>query len=283
MIRHIKNKKKCEKTLFSMEYSKDQILILSLLPTNTILPDEVKDFKNLSLLDNNKDNLINVIINNTGKKSLKKCIYCDKVFDNNIDLRKHILINCFMDELKKDNKNQINITNSNNNNITNNIPINITQNITLEIKSPISFNKDWDLKKMSEDDKMALLHSMKMYTNFLRKILENDENLNVIIDNETTYVYENEKYIKMNLPDLLDKTMFKINKQLNDINCNNEEMIEESLYLSKKHIKEKFDKYKSDNQIKNKVNQLLSNIYEDKKDEAIKISKKTTNILDEGY
>ena len=31
MIRHIKNKKKCEKTLFSMEYSKDQILILSFI------------------------------------------------------------------------------------------------------------------------------------------------------------------------------------------------------------------------------------------------------------
>jgi hypothetical protein len=288
IIRHSNTKKKCIQSLESLDYSKDQILFLSLLPTNIDISKNELDFlKDISILDNNREELINIIIENTTKKNCKHCKYCNKIFENNIYLRKHIILECFIDIINKKNKNiKINIINKDSYNTTNitNIPINITQNITLEIKSPIPFDEDWNIKNLSEDEKIALLHSMKMYTNFLKKILENDENLNVIVDKEIAYVYDNdnEKYIKMNLPEVFDKTMDKINKQLNDINNANEEMIKESLNLSKKHIKEKFDKYKSDNSLKIRVNEILNNIYEEKKDDAIKISKKIIENFDKG-
>jgi hypothetical protein len=178
LIRHFNTKKKCIRSLEFLDYSKDQVLFLSLLPTNIdITKNEVDFFKNISILDSNKEELINIIINDTTKKNLKNCKYCNKIFENNIYLRKHIILECFINIINK--------------NIINKDLYNTT-NVTIKIKNPIPFNEDWNLKKLSEDEKISLLHSMRMYTNFLKKILENDENLNVIIDKEIAYVYENE-------------------------------------------------------------------------------------------
>jgi hypothetical protein len=85
----------------------------------------------------------------------------------------------------------------------------------------------------------------------------------------------------MNLLEVFDKIMDKINKQLNDINNTNDTMIKESLNLSKKYIKEKFDKYKTDNNLKIRVNKILFNIYDEKKNDAIKIIENFNK--DDGY
>jgi len=88
-------------------------------------------------------------------------------------------------------------------------------------------------------------------------------------------------FMKMNLLEVFDKIMDKINKQLNDINNTNDTMIKESLNLSKKYIKEKFDKYKTDNNLKIRVNKILFNIYDEKKNDAIKIIENFNK--DDGY
>ena len=59
-----------------------------------------------------------------------------------------------------------------------------------------------------------------MYTNLLKNILDNESNLNVIIEKDTNegIVYKNniEKFIKMNLKDIVDDSMYKLNKHLKD-------------------------------------------------------------------
>lgn len=68
-----------------------------------------------------------------------------------------------------------------------------------------------------------LLFSQIMYTRFLEKILENDANNNVIIDSKTNsgLLYTNEnnenKYITMEMDNIVKKSMDKLNKQLNDV------------------------------------------------------------------
>ena len=63
-----------------------------------------------------------------------------------------------------------------------------------------------------------------MYTNLLTEILENEINLNVIIDKKNNddigwiYKNDNDKYIMMNIKDIVNNSMNKLYKKLNYLN-----------------------------------------------------------------
>ena len=297
IVRHLKTKKKCErnKQFGSLHYSKDQLLVLSLLPyqnnIHTINQDEIKELKNNNILNINKDKLFDTIIN-INKNKLKDCIYCDKSFHNSIDLRKHLLLGCYI-EYNKDlpttlnniissSYNTTNNTTNNNTNITNNIPITITNNINVQVKPPISFYADWNISDIK--DKAEIIFSNFMYTDLLKEILKNDENLNVILENkndETGFVYKDEvnKYIKIKVQDIVDATMTKLNHHLSQfVSDKSGKLIQKYLDEVKKEIDVKLDDYKNDKKINSGVKNVISDIYEQKKDDAIKITKSETPL-----
>jgi hypothetical protein len=155
----------------------DQNIILSLLPNDERLKDLItkvksKDYK--GLYQTRRRLLMKRIC---GKEDDKKCCsYCNKKFNKIQELREHVLIDCFLEEIleKNDNLNNDNtqsiinndntqsiINNDNShiiNNITNNIDnsqkiTNITNNIdnsttNIIINVPISFDKSWDISNI---------------------------------------------------------------------------------------------------------------------------------------
>lgn len=300
IVTHLNKKKQCEKDFNVIEYSDDQLLILSILPYfNNI--QAVKDIEighlnnNSNIINKNKTELFDYI-KKINVEKCKICNFCNEKFIKIEDLKKHIIINCFFKELKKriesndkkivkidtinNNKDSYNITDSYN---TTNIPINITQNIKFEIKNPIPFNEDWNLEHILLEQGTHILFSNYNFTDLLEKILSNDSNLNVIMENQNNeigYVYKDniEKYIKMNKEEIIDKTMEKLNKDLNKmIEERYKKIVEKYLNDIKNKIEEKFNNYINNNSMKNNVINCISNIYDRKKNDAIKISK---NISD---
>ena len=221
MQRHLTKKNLCKKNLESYNYSDDQLLILSLLPQcddyneNEKIKEELSYLTKSNTIYKKKDKLF-CDINYIDKNKCKKCIYCNEDFEKILDLKKHLLMKCFYNELLKNKEEVDNInihsvnnaehsynttnTNSNNNNTT---------NIYLQIKSPIPFDSDWDLSNICNKD--SLVFSNYMYTSLLEEILKNEINLNVIIDkdNESGMVYKNDidKYIEMKSKDIVDNIL----------------------------------------------------------------------------
>jgi hypothetical protein len=128
-----------------------------------------------------------------------------------------------------------------------------------------------------------------MYTNLLTEILENEINLNVIIDKKNNddvgWIYKNDddKYIMMNIKDIVNNSMNKLYKKLNILN---EDAIEKSdietdfLESTNYNIKKKYETYSNDTNVNNHVNNLISNIFYTKKDEALEISNKLNKDID---
>ena len=197
------------------------------------------------------------------------CIYCKKTFSEKFNLNKH---------LKNIHKQQnINIVNNIQNNIQN------IQNVNINIAAPIAFDKDWDLSKIDESSIHKLLFSNVMYTKLLEEILNNKINLNVIVDdtNNSGLVYKNDidKYVNMKLKDILDKSMNKLNKQLNDLHSElSPTFLGDYLKLSKEMIDEKIENYNiNKNNINEKVNEFLINMFKNVKNDAIEMCKNIIN------
>jgi len=292
--KHINIKKKCAKNTESINYSDDQLLILSLLPyidnKHIINIDEVKHLHDSVLLNQNKKELFN-ILDNIDKNKLKKCTFCEKTFNKIIDLRKHVLLNCCYEEIKKKNnvdntiqfESEKNILNSNNiyNNSLNTVNTinsnNINNNVNLvyfDIKTPVSFDENWDMSKI--DKKSNITCSNVMYTRLLKELLENENNLNVVIDNENEsgIVYKNneDKYIQMKSNEIADTTMQKLKNCLNELNeYNKGDIMSEILTHSRRIIEKKHIDYMKDENTKSAVQKLICNIYQTKKKEALDI------------
>jgi hypothetical protein len=290
IIRHLKTRTKCErnKKVESLQYSRDQLLVLSLLPyennIHILSTNEIEELKSKNTLVSKKNELFS-IVEDINKRKLKVCIYCNTNCKNPIDLRKHLLLGCYIEH----NKDLPIITNNtisesyntnttnNNTNITNNIPITITNNINLQVKPPISFYEDWNISDIK--DKAEIIFSNFMYTDLLKEILKNDSNLNVILEDkndETGFVYKDEvnKYIKMKVQDIVDTTMTKLNHHLSQFVCDKSgKLIQKYLDEVKNEIDKKLDDYKTNKTINTGVKSVISDIYEQKKDEAVKITK----------
>jgi len=298
--RHLNKKNKCKKNLESFNYSDDQLLILTLLPheeNNEKNKEEVEYLKKSDLIFQNKDKLFDDI-KIIDKTKAKKCIYCTEEFCKIHDLKKHLLVYCFYKELQKKNinENKLNISNLtsslNTNSLNTTNSNNITTNIYLEIKSPVPFDSEWDVSQIDKFKKEHIAFSNFMYTKLLEEILKNEINLNVIIDknNDSGIVYKNDidKYIQMRSKDIVDNTMDKLKRHLLEINNNSRDSILlDCLDVSKKIIENKHDNYVNNETIQKGVKDVISNIFENKKEKAIDISNNLKdNIfenLDKGF
>lgn len=217
------------------------------------------------LLNSKQLNNFEKIETNTDDKKIL-CTYCNKIFSHLSNLNKHI---------KKFHVN-INIENINIDNTCNNI--NIT-NIIVNITKPIPFEEDWNLSHINTDRKKLLLFSKIMYTKLLEEILKNEINLNVIIDKEgkSGLVYSNDeyekKYINMDIEKIIEKSMEKLNKNLNDIL--NDTDVDNLNYVNQceRDISDKFQNFMDNKEVQKIVGTFISNIYENKKDDALKIMK----------
>jgi hypothetical protein len=126
-----------------------------------------------------------------------------------------------------------------------------------------------------------------MYTNFLKKILENDSNKNIIIDeNKSGLVYtsnNNEnKYIRMEIENIVKQSMDKLYKQLNDIYSDVHPILDDNgvAIQCKKNIEDKYNRFTSENKLQKVVGDFLTDIYKENKDIALKIMKDTVESND---
>jgi len=300
MKKHFNRKSCCKKTNKNMFLSDDQILCLSLIPyymnKHNINDNEIKHLENSNIIDKNKNELFEEI-NTIEKSKSKKCSFCNQEFQLIMDLKKHFIIYCFLDKIKEKNKNNEsnliinndvdgnnnslynkcdvdNTINNTTNNITNNNN-NIT-NIYVEIKQPpISFDNNWNLSQISEGDKSNIMISNFMYTKLLEEILKNEINLNVIIDKEkdSAMVYKDDQYIQMKLKDIIANTMEKLNNHLNEINKEHSNVFEEIIKYTRRMINKKYIDFNNNIQIQEGVKKCMTDIFENKKTEAINVAK----------
>jgi len=310
--KHLNRKNLCNKTNDSIFMSNDQLLVLSLIPYHNnihyVSHDDILYLHNSNIIDKNKKELFDEI-DKIEKNKLKNCKYCNTEFPLIMDLKKHIILNCFFNTLEKRNKIKNNSTTNNtnndsdnqnglynncdninnthiqtlNNNSNNNNNNNI--NIFVDLNKPVPFDEEWDLSKINEDKKERLTFSKTMYTNFLTEILKNDMNLNVVMDNENNdygMVYKNnsDKYIQMKSTDIAEKTMKKLNYHLNEINKNDTESFEDITKFSRQMINKKYIDYQKNESIHKNVDEMICSIYGNKKVEATHIAKKVLDNYD---
>ncbi len=285
----------------------DQNIILSLLPDDERLKDLIVKVKSKDYKDLYQSRRRLLMRRLSGHEDDKKCCsYCNKKFSKIQELREHVLIDCFLEEileknniLKNDNTTSI-INNIDNSQIINNIDnsqkiTNITNidnstNIILNIQTPISFDKSWDISDIDTvSKKLEILCSDVLYTKLLQKILENKNNLNVVYDkkNNIGFVYknENEKYIDMDINDIVDTSMKKLHENLLEINGhvknhkNDKNHPEYAEYCDEKEMKinNKFIEFQDKFSVKKNVVNMISEILHDKKDESTEIFENILN------
>lgn len=166
--------------------------------------------------------------------------------------------------------------NSNNNNTNSNNTI----NIYFDIKPPIPFDDNWDISKINENFISGVLNSKYMYTKLLQEILENEINLNVIIDKESKsgLVYKNDidKYIRMKSTEIVNNTMEKLKNHLLEMNKNDTTQFDEVIDFSKKMINKKYIDFNRDPLLNKNVNDVVNNVFDNKKDKAIQLFRSIT-------
>jgi len=291
MTRHLNRRNKCIKNIVSYKFSDQELYNLSLIPVHK--PIEIEE--DSSIKDETLCTRCNKRFSTKGnlmKHLKKKCINIDehpyyntKKDGKEIEVEVNENLNNCIQNIEICNNNEIGIDSNLNDNIKNTTNIVYNQNINnynfYNIKYPIGFDKEWDLSKISNEKKLFLICcSNTKYSELLKYILQNDDNLNVIIEDDTNsgIVYKNdtEKFINMDKSDIIDQSLSKLNKQLNEL-C--EEVIKKNELLSLNDkicdesikINQKYNDYCKDDSIKLAVKDIMTNIYNEKKDKTIEI------------
>jgi len=214
-----------------------------------------------------------------------KCNICNKIFTQRRNLIRHEAKYC-KENIECEN---INITNNITQNITN------THNNIINIQILKSFDEDYEDSKIDNKSKVILLLANSKYTKTLENLLDNEMNLNVLIDNcgDKGLIYNKDNFEIMDIKDIAEKSMDKLYNQLNkfhkEIEENNEFSIQKHfLDEEKKVIEQKYNDYKINENVRNKVTSFIKDIYNKKKDETIKICndiilKDEIEDVDEGY
>jgi hypothetical protein len=185
------------------------------------------------------------------------------------------------DELKDKNINNIinnyNIVNGDINNTFNIVNNNVLINI-------INFDDNWNTSHIDDKQKILLLLKKYKFTTTLENILENEVNLNVLIDNTTNnaLVCNNDKFEKMDVKDIVTKTMKKLvdslNNFKNEISEKNDHQLDlDVLDTEIKKANIKYNEFKKDKIAQNDVNNMIKSIYNKKKDDTY------TNCKSYGY
>jgi len=304
--KHLNRKNLCNKNNDSIFLSNDQLLVLSLIPFHnniqSVSDNDILHLQHSNIIDKNKKELFDEI-DRIEKNKIKICKFCNEEYPLIIDLKKHVILNCFFNELQKiqninNNNNEVfnnceNIKNTHiqtlNNNSNNNNNNNNNISIFVDVNKPVPFDDEWELSHIEQDKKETLTISKTMYTSFLKEILKNDMNMNVIIDNDNNelgMVYKNndDKYIQMNSKDIAEKTMKKLNFHLNEMNKNNDcDSFEDVKTFSRRMINKKYIDYQKNESIHKNVDDMIFSIYGNTKNEATNIAKKVLHNYDKKY
>ena len=320
MKRHLERKIKCFRNINSFKINETEIYKQSLTLKKEPLLDNIDNNSNhssSSIIDNNcsnntsnntnnifpTNNEANVDINNLNSLEIQnttsengvQCEYCNKLFSEKYNLRKHQKRSC--KGLKKLELDKLNNTGGNKqdiNNINNNLNIekqfnisNQTTNsgniIIINQNNLEGFDDKWTTEHIDNYIRQMILLSDHKYTNLLDEILKNKSNLNVIMNNDQNYglVYKNkdDMYVNMKVREIIDKSIEKLYEQLNifytelvnnDIIKVNSDVIEHE----KQIIDNKFKEFCTNNNVKSSVGHLLTKIYEKNNEEALNIAQK---------
>jgi len=286
--RHLQRKNKCKRNIQSYIYNDDEILRLSIVKKNSEGESIIDDMSSL-LSDENvsQENTVNT----NQKNNNFICCICNRLFTRKYNLTRHQK-NCSPTKINHHHQTFNNNTN-NYNTINNNYNKNLFVNFNIE-----PFDKEWDVSKITKFTKHSILLSKIMYSNLLNAILENEKNLNVLIEKDTNtgLVYKNnvEKFITMNLKDIIEQSMDKLNKHLNDFY---EESLKDDEFIlmdkifkdQKSIISDKYIDFKNNEDIQKKVEDFITDIFDKKKEHAIKlynhfvIENENENNHDNGY
>ena len=256
----------------------------------TINDEKTNNFNNYTNINDEEDKDEINESNDEDKEYI--CKKCNKIFSRKYTLTRHNLKHCKIIN-ENDNNNNINILNNNYHN-TNNIE---TQNIiNFNFNLMKSFNEQWDVSSMDNFLKLALMLSSNKYTNTLKSILENDNNLNVIFDKNNEYglIYnkEDKKFTNMKINEIIELSMEKLNKHLEEFHNEISESLKnvnlnidpEIIDIVKDKINKKYTTYKKNNEVKNGVNNIISDIFNEKYDYTKEICNKLlVDIESEGY
>ena len=317
MKRHLERKIKCFRNINSFKINETEIYKQSLTLKKEPLLDNIDNNSNhssSSIIDNNcsnntsyntnnifpTNNEANVDINileiqNTTTENGVQCEYCNKLFSEKYNLRKHQKRSCKglkkleLDKLNNTGGNKQDINNINNNlNIEKQVNIsNQTTNsgniIIINQNNLEGFDDKWTTEHIDNYIRQMILLSDHKYTNLLDEILKNKSNLNVIMNNDQNYglVYKNkdDMYVNMKVREIIDKSIEKLYEQLNifytelvnnDIIKVNSDVIEHE----KQIIDNKFKEFCTNNNVKSSVGHLLTKIYEKNNEEALNIAQK---------
>ena len=251
---------------------------------------------NASLEKNNYyNNLINEIKHNY-------CTKCDKKFSRKFCYIRHIKNNkCTNTEddtesvnQEEEEKNVVNNTlNGNITNISNPTTINNPIiNINFNINSLKGFDEKWDVSKIDKYQMAGLLLSSNKFSNTLEKILENNNNLNVIMNTDSGIIYksENDKYEPISKNDLFKQTIDKLYDHLKEFY---EEVSADKDHEKKYFLNDEMKKidinyeryyYKMKN-FRNKADEALNYFYNKVKEDAEKkfIDKNEEKIRNIGF
>ena len=230
----------------------------------------VEDLNSHNIFENSSNIINNDNLDNCKNKYI--CNNCNSSYHNRSNLNRHVK-NC-------NNKKIVNITNNTNN--TNNTTNTLNQNIiNINLNIPRSFDEDWDISKIDKTLRNMLLLSNMKYTKTLEHILDNDTNLNVIINDESNsgivYINSSEKFKPMSIDDIIDKSMDKLHKQLNSFYIDlkeekNELLLDDDILNTVKDTTDrKYESFKNNKYINEKVKEFITNIYNNKRHETLKI------------
>ena len=316
MKRHLERKIKCFRNINSFKINETEIYKQSLTLKKEPLLDNTESNSNTSnssnsIDTNNINNSINNIhqstnneanveinsleIQNTNPENGVQCEYCNKLFSEKYNLRKHQKRSCKgLKKLELDKLNNIGGNKQDINNINNNLNIEKQVNISNQTTNSgniiiinqtnlESFDNKWTTEHIDNYIRQMILLSDHKYTNLLDEILKNKSNLNVIMNNDQNYglVYKNKEdmYVNMKVREIIDKSIEKLYEQLNifytelvnnDIIKVNTEIIEHE----KQIIDNKFKEFCTNNNVKSSVGHLLTKIYEKNNEEALNIAQK---------
>ena len=174
-------------------------------------------------------------------------------------------------------ENNTTLHNTTNNMTTNNI-LNINLNIDNKITKITPFDEDWDVSKIDNQTKQALLMSSIKFTKTMEKILENDANMNVLIekDKNSGIIYKNdhEQFKEMGLTEIMDKSMKKLYKHLkqfyDEIKDDNEYNIcNQYLDQEKTMIDNKYEEYQKNHDTQKIVQDHLISLYDKNKEKTL--------------
>ena len=320
MKRHLERKIKCFRNINSFKINETEIYKQSLTLKKEPLLDNIDNnssHSSSSIIDNNcsnntsnntnnifpTNNEANVDINNLNSLEIQnttsengvQCEYCNKLFSEKYNLRKHQKRSCKgLKKLELDKLNNIGGNKQDINNINNNLNIEKQVNISNQTTNSGNiiiinqnnlegFDDKWTTEHIDNYIRQMILLSDHKYTNLLDEILKNKSNLNVIMNNDQNYglVYKNkdDMYVNMKVREIIDKSIEKLYEQLNifytelvnnDIIKVNSDVIEHE----KQIIDNKFKEFCTNNNVKSSVGHLLTKIYEKNNEEALNIAQK---------